>query len=344
MLWEHCQQLVVSSVVFGGYITCPARSLNRSSRPFRNIPLHPCQQRLCQAPPIIPHSPPLAMPRGAVIALAHGGGPMPLLGHPESAQMTKSMRERVPEILRLDDPDPARRPAAIVLVTAHWVAPSGLTFPSITSGASPDLIFDYYNFPPESYEYKYPAPGAPDLAARLAELARDQGLSPSLHPDRGYDHGVFVPLLLARPAADVPVLQVSVMQGDDARAHFALGRALAALREERNVAVVGSGFASFHNLREMFAGKAAAGDAEFTRLHRAWNAAVTDAVVTEAVGEREDKFAGWRDWPHAYVSHPANGAEHFMPLVVCAGAAGDGVAKSYVDEYMGLEIHSYYWD
>ncbi|KAL8393780.1 hypothetical protein RB595_003505 [Gaeumannomyces hyphopodioides] len=342
MLWEHCRRLLVSSV-FGGYITCPARSLNSSSPIFHNSPLHPCQQHLCQASPISPHSPPPAMPRGAVIALSHGGGPMPLLGHPDSAQMTKSMRERVPEILRLNDPDPARRPAAIVLVTAHWVAPSGLTFPSITSGPRPDLIFDYYNFPPESYKYKYPAPGAPDLAARLAELARDQGLSPSLHPDRGYDHGVFVPLLLAHPAADVPVLQVSVMAGDDARAHFALGRALAALREERNVAVVGSGFASFHNLREIFAGKAGS-DPDFTRLHRAWNAAMTDAVLTGTTAEREDKFAGWRDWPHAYVSHPANGAEHFMPLAVCAGAAGDGVAKSYVDEFMGLEIHSYYWD
>lgn len=282
------------------------------------------------------------MPRGAVIALSHGGGPMPLLGHPDSAQMTKSMRERVPEILRLDDPDPARRPAAIVLVTAHWVAPPG-SFPSITSGASPDLIFDYYNFPPETYEYKYPARGAPDLAARLAELARAQGLSPSLHLDRGYDHGVFVPLLLARPAADVPVLQVSVMHGDDARAHFALGRALAALREERNVAVVGSGFASFHNLRELFGGRAGS-DSEFTRLHKAWNAAVTDAALTEDVKAREEKFAGWRDWPHAYVSHPPNGAEHFMPLAVCAGAAGDGVGKLYVDEYRGLDIHSYYWD
>ncbi|KLU88287.1 extradiol ring-cleavage dioxygenase, partial [Magnaporthiopsis poae ATCC 64411] len=153
MLWGHCQKLVVSSSIFGRYIaSCPATAPSSSSSPSH---LHPCQQQLCQASALVPHPRPPAMPRGVVIALSHGGGPMPLLGHPDSAQMTKSMRERVPEILRLDDPDPARRPAAIVLVTAHWVAPPG-SFPSITSGANPDLIFDYYGFPPESYEFKYP--------------------------------------------------------------------------------------------------------------------------------------------------------------------------------------------
>lgn len=306
------------------------------------------------APPTQPPPEPVAMSRrattGAIVALSHGGGPLPLLNDPRSAAMTASLRTRVPSILNLTSPDPAQRPRAIILVTAHWVAKSPLSFPEVTSSARPELIYDYYGFPAESYQFKYPAPGAPDLAARFAAVAADHGLSPRLHPDRGWDHGVFVPLLLARPEADVPVLQVSVLGSDDARAHFRLGRALGDLQRREAeagngpVAIVGSGFASFHNLRIMLSGDGTIDSDAFRTGHGAWNAAVTDAATTKDVQAREDKFAAWRSWPDAYVSHPPRGSEHFMPLAVCAGAAGEEEAKFYVDDYVGLKIHSYYWD
>ncbi|TLS26870.1 hypothetical protein PpBr36_04791 [Pyricularia pennisetigena] len=305
-------------------------------------------------PPAQPSLDQVAMSRrattGAIVALSHGGGPLPLLNDPSSAAMTASLRTRVPSILNLTSPDPARRPRAIILVTAHWVAKSPLSFPEITSSARPALIYDYYGFPPESYEFKYAAAGAPDLAARLAAVAAEHGLSPRLQPDRGWDHGVFVPLLLARPEADVPVLQVSVLGSDDARAHFRLGRALGDLQRREAeagngpVAIVGSGFASFHNLRIMLSGDGIIASDAFRTGHKAWNAAVTDAATTKDVQAREDKFAAWRTWPDAYVSHPPHGSEHFMPLAVCAGAAGQEEAKFYVDDYVGLDIHSYYWD
>ncbi|TLD04044.1 hypothetical protein PgNI_11365 [Pyricularia grisea] len=287
--------------------------------------------------------------RGAIIALSHGGGPLPLLGDPHSAAMAASLRTRVPSILKLNSPDPAERPKAIILVTAHWIAKSPRSFPEVTSGARPELIYDYYGFPPESYKFKYPAPGSPELAAKLAAVAADHGLSPRLHEDRGWDHGVFVPLLLAWPGADVPVLQVSVLGGDDARAHFRLGRALGELQRREAeagngpIAIVGSGFASFHNQRLMFSGNTTGSEA-FMSGHKAWNAAVTDAATTKDVQAREDKFAAWRSFPDAFVSHPPRGAEHFMPLAVCAGAAGEEEAKFYIDDCMGLDIYSYYWD
>lgn len=279
-------------------------------------------------------------PRGALIALAHGGGPLPLLGDPGSAAITKSLRTRVPQLLRLNHPDPALRPRAIVVVTAHWVTSK----PSISSGASHSLLYDYYGFPPETYEYKYPAPGAPELAKRLAGLIKEEGLGEAvLDAKRGWDHGVFVPLLLARPEADLPVLQVSVLEDESPEKHFALGRALRRLREEENVAVMGSGFASFHNLRLM-----RSWERDLPNLkvgNKEWSKAVTAAAEERDEKKREGMFKGWRNWPDAYVSHPKGGAEHFMPLVVSAGAVVDGEEpKHYIDETFGLDIYSYYWE
>ena len=222
-------------------------------------------------------------------------------------------------------------------VTIHWSRPA----PTISSAAAPPLYFDYSGFPPEAYRLRYPAPGDPAVAARLADLLRAEGLAPELDAARGWDHGVFVPLLLLRPQADVPVVQVSVLAGEDPARHWALGRALARLREE-NVAVVGSGFASFHNLRLLFGG--ATRDPAFRRRNAAWSRAVTEAVEVEDAAERAERFKAWREWPAAYESHPPGGAEHFLPLMVCAAAAGDGKGKWYVDENMGLDIYSYYWD
>ncbi len=276
-----------------------------------------------------------SMPRGAVVALSHGGGPMPVLGDPDSQQLAESMRTRVPAILGLDDA--ARRPDAIVLVTAHWSTAQ----PTISSGARHRLLYDYGGFPAEAYRLKYEAPGAPAIARRAAELLSAEGFAPELDDQRGWDHGVFVPMLLVRPQADIPIVQVSVLDSEDPAAHFAMGRALARLRAEANVAVVGSGFASFHNLRLLFSGVTR--EPALRAKLAEWNDAVTSAVATADTHKRAARFADWRSWPAAYVTHPRGGAEHFLPLMVCAGAVGDVAGKSYVDEFVGLDIVSYYW-
>lgn len=264
-------------------------------------------------------------------------GPLPVLGDPGHASIVKSLKERVPQILKLGTPD---APRAIVVVTAHWSE----AHPTISSAASHQLYYDYGGFPKESYQLKYPAPGSPEAAGEVKAALEDAGFQPVMDEKRGWDHGVFIPFLLINPEADVPIVQLSVLRSEDPGEHVRLGRALSALRDS-NVAIVGSGFASLHNLPNMFAlmGGHPSVVRELKSKTKAWNHALTDAVLEEDVQERGKKLAGWRSLPHAYDMHPRNGAEHFMPLLVCAGAGGDEKGEMYKDDFHGVDICSYYW-
>ncbi|KAG5985210.1 hypothetical protein E4U55_000455 [Claviceps digitariae] len=273
-----------------------------------------------------------------VIALSHGGGPLPLLGDKSHEAIVSSLRNRVPQILRLGTPS---APRAIVLITAHW----STDVPTISSSAHHDLYYDYYGFPPESYTIKYPAKGDPALASEIKHLLEQEAQLPArLDPSRGWDHGVFVPLLLVNPKADIPIVQLSVLASEDPDQHLRMGKALSRLRE-RNIAIVGSGFASLHNLPEMMgllAGRKGAGS--FKALSDEWNGALTKVVTARDTTERWDGLRGWRALPHSERMHPLGGGEHFMPLVVCAGAAHDGEEGGvYRDEFMGLDICTYFW-
>jgi aromatic ring-opening dioxygenase catalytic subunit (LigB family) len=147
-------------------------------------------------------------------------------------------------------------------------------------------------------------------------------------------------MLLIHPAADIPIIQLSVLSSEDPSTHYKMGEALSKLRDS-NVAIIGSGFASFHNLRIMFSGGAE--DKSFRTRNAAWNKAITEAVTQESSEERAKKLETWRQFPGAYEMHPRGGAEHFLPLIVCAGAGGDEVAGKYTDKFMGLDMYSYYW-
>ncbi|KAK8190305.1 extradiol ring-cleavage dioxygenase class iii protein-like protein subunit B [Phyllosticta capitalensis] len=269
-----------------------------------------------------------------VISISHGGGPMPILGDPSHDALVKSMTQKVPEILKLGTPE---APRAIVLVTAHWSERQ----PTISSARRHGLYYDYGGFPAEAYQLKYNAPGSPDVANEVAEAFKGAGLRPRLDEERGWDHGVFIPMLLINPKADIPIVQVSVLKSEDPHDHFKMGRALAKLREQ-NVAIIGSGFATMHNLRAMFSGITM--DPSFQARNTAWSNAVTDAVTEASVDSREKKLVEWRRYPASYEMHPRGGAEHFLPLIVCAGAGGERAAKFYTDEFVGMDFYSYYWD
>ncbi|KAF2194877.1 Extradiol aromatic ring-opening dioxygenase [Zopfia rhizophila CBS 207.26] len=269
-----------------------------------------------------------------VVGISHGGGPMPVLGDPSHASIVKSLKTRVPEILKLGTPD---QPRAIVLVTAHW----STNTPTISSGEKHDLLFDYYGFPDEAYELKYDAPGNPEVAGLVEVALQEAGLESKKDPRRGWDHGVFIPMMLIHPQANIPVVQLSVLRSESPQTHFRIGQALSKLRAQ-NIAIIGSGFASLHNLRLMFSGVTKT--PAFKALNQEWSKQVTDAVQTEGVEERGRKFEGWRSWKGAYDMHPRGGAEHFLPLIVCAGAGGEGKGKAYSDEFAGLDMWSYYWD
>lgn len=220
------------------------------------------------------------------------------------------------------------RPTAIVLVSGHWLQPSF----SVTSAARPTLIYDYHGFPPHTYELRYPAPGEPALAARIAGLLGAAALGGREDGQRGFDHGMFIPLKLMFPDADIPVVQLSLRSDLDPQAHLAAGQALRALRDE-GVLIVGSGM-SFHNMRGY-------GDPRFAPISDEFDHWLTAAVELPP-GERERALQRWEDAPAARLCHPPRAEEHLIPLLVAAGAAGDSNGrKVFSDRVMHTTLSAY---
>lgn len=232
--------------------------------------------------------------------ISHGGGPWPwvkgmLPG--DWAKLEDSLRRLPLEI--------GTTPRAILAISGHWEEKH---FTVMTS-PSPPMYYDYSGFPPATYEIRYRAPGAPDVASRVIELLSNVGIPVRTDSRRGFDHGVFVPLFVAYPQADVPILQLSIQRDYDPKTHFNVGRALAPLRRE-GIAIIASG-ASFHNLRALGeAGRVPSRDFE------AW---LTHALCEVRPEDRFALLSHWESAPSARVSHPQ--ADHFIPLLVAAGAA-----------------------
>lgn len=262
--------------------------------------------------------------RASVLYVPHGGGPLPLMGDPGHASLNRFLAEY---------PANFTRPQAIVVFSAHWEADEI----AITAAAQPSLLFDYYGFPPETYEYSYPAPGHPELAQRAARLLDDAGIAARLDYERGFDHGLFVPLLLMYPAADIPCIQVSLSSSLDAGLHVAIGKALAPLKGE-NLLFLGSGF-SFHNMQVLMRGPDGENDPQ-NQAFEAWLAQTcTDPGMPEA--EREQRLIDWRQAPHARYCHPRE--EHLLPLQVCYGI-GQAAARNVFDQAVsGFKVSAYRW-
>ena len=198
-------------------------------------------------------------------------------------------------------------PRAVLCVSAHWETDGA----KVCAVARPETIHDFGGFPPALYELQYPAPGAPELAQRARGLLAAAGIGAALETRRGYDHGVFVPLAVMYPDADVPVLAMSLQAGLDPAAHLAAGRALAPLRAE-GVLIVASG-SSYHNLGGVNAGAVAA-----SRDFDAW---LQQALCDASGAAREALLERWADAPAARHAHPRE--EHLLPRAGAAGAGGD---------------------
>ncbi|GBQ69420.1 aromatic ring-opening dioxygenase catalytic subunit LigB [Ameyamaea chiangmaiensis NBRC 103196] len=221
-----------------------------------------------------------------------------------------------------------QRPTAILVVSGHWET----TVPTVTSGLAPPLIYDYRGFPEHTYHLRYPAPGSPHLAARVRALLGAAGIESAEDPTRGFDHGVFIPFMLAFEHADIPVVELSLRHDMDAAAEWATGAALAPLRDE-NVLIVATGM-TFHNLRD-FVGRNPATDA-LSRDFDAWLA----QAVGSAPEVRKDALLHWENAPGARTCHPRE--EHLLPLMIAAGAAqGDPGQHSYADTVMGKALSGF---
>ena len=212
---------------------------------------------------------------------------------PETAGLDPSERRRGVGHDALVDPDHAelqrarqtQRPRAIVVVTAHWQAPAF----TVGSSRQPAMLYDYHGFPPHTYALRYDAPGDPALAQRIAGLLHDAGLPSTKDVERGFDHGTFIPLMLMFPAADIPVVQLSLRHNPEPRAHLAAGAALAPLRDE-GVLIVGSGM-SFHNMR-------AQSDARFVPVAEAFDAWLNTTVQAQPAA-RNTALSDWESAPGA---------------------------------------------
>lgn len=246
----------------------------------------------------------------------HGAGPWPWLDE-TAMPMNFAL---LGDALRAIPSEIGATPSAVLVISGHWEAPAF----TLQSSPTPPIIHDYYGFPPNTYDVRYPAPGAPQVAHRAAELLAEAGLPAELDDSRGYDHGVFVPMHIVYPEANVPVLQMSLRDGLDPDEHLAAGRALMPLRDE-NVLIIGSGVPSYHNMRLR----------NVANESRAFDAWLTETMVDVSTDERTERLLRWEQAPFARVAHPRE--DHFIPGLVAVGAAGDaeGIRHYHEEGVMG---------
>ena len=222
------------------------------------------------------------------------------------------------------------RPEAILVVSAHWATRS----PAVATSVEPAMIYDFGGFDRKLYSMRYPAPGAPAVSRKAAGLLHAAGLPVVEDPARGYDHGVWVPLQIMYPNADVPVAQVSMQPMADARHHHALGRALAPLRDE-GVLIIASGSLT-HNLSALERGN-------LTGPAPLWVTSFVDWMHDKlTTGDREAVLDTIEIAPAAAANHPYD--DHLLPLFVALGAseAGEPVRRLHASyEYGVLAMDTY---
>lgn len=259
-----------------------------------------------------------------VLFIPHGGGPLPLLGdkgHQELVAFLQDIHQK------FETPD------AILVISAHWEESK----PTITSGQSPSLIYDYYGFPEESYDIQYPAPGSPELADRIHSLLVDNEIDAVLDDQRGFDHGLFVPLKIMYPAATIPCVQLSLINNLDAGLHIAIGKALTPLRNE-NILVLGSGF-SFHNLGAMLKPGQVHHDTQNIDFENWLIETCTNPSLAE--NERTNNLGHWEQAPFARYCHPRE--EHLLPLHVCYGVGQSAARLVFDGEVIGKKTSAFLW-
>jgi 4,5-DOPA dioxygenase extradiol len=229
-------------------------------------------------------------------------------------------------------PSRLKKADAILVLSAHWEESAA----TLLGGQNPAMFYDYYGFPPEAYDITYPAPGNPPLADRIAGLLDKNNIPAHIDPQRGFDHGLFIPLRLMYPQAVIPSLQLSLLRGLDPGAHIALGRALRGLRNE-NILVIGSGF-SFHNMGA-FSWEGPDGPDPANDAFQNWLIETCAGRLSQS--ERERRLIEWEKAPSARYCHPRG--EHLLPLHVCLGMAEKPADLVFDDQILGKRSVAFLW-
>ncbi|MCF7518111.1 class III extradiol ring-cleavage dioxygenase [Pseudoalteromonas sp. L21] len=265
------------------------------------------------------------MQKPRVLFVSHGGGPMPLLGDPSHADMVTCLQSIAAKI---------QKPSAILMVSAHWEANPI----SITSSAAPKLIYDYYGFPEPAYSIEYPSPGEPVLAEKVHQALAKANIDSTLNPSRGFDHGMYVPLKIMYPEADIPCVQLSLHPSLEPSLHLAIGEALQQLDYD-NLLIIGSGF-TFHNMRAFFTPETA----EIKAQNMAFEQWLVDVCGNAELSEqqRQAKLLEWQMAPAARFSHPRE--EHLLPLHVCYGTAMRPCSDIYELSIANKQASMFLWN
>lgn len=259
----------------------------------------------------------------SILYIPHGGGPLPLLGDAGHEKLVRFLK---------DIPTRISRPEAILVISAHWEELK----PMVTSRKQPGLIYDYSGFPEEAYAIEYPAPGNPELAEEVVGLFKSKGRTAWRHSQRGFDHGVYIPLKIMYPDASIPCVQVSLLSSLDPAGHIDIGKTLAGL-QYKNLLVIGSGF-SFHNLRALMV-KDASDSGDDNENFQQWLIETCTGHMPEK--ERTRRLIDWELTPFARDCHPRE--EHLLPLHVCAGMAQSRGEVVFAEKVMGQKACAFLW-
>jgi len=251
--------------------------------------------------------------------IPHGGGPCFFMdwNPPDAWDRQAAYLRNLPNSI-------TQNPEAILIVSGHWEEDVA----TVQSNPMPELLFDYYGFPEHTYELKYPAPGHPILSARVVELLKSSGIQVNTNTNRGYDHGVFIPLKLAFPEANIPIVQLSLRNDLDPVAHIKMGAALQSLRSE-GVLIIGSGN-TYHNMEVMMRSMKTGGSGDIAgQKFDAW---LTNTICHPDPEKRNVMLSQWAKAPGAADAHPRE--EHLMPLHVVAGAAGTSIGMKTLEDHV----------
>ncbi len=236
----------------------------------------------------------------SALYLSHGGGPLPLLGDEGHKEMVESLTTIAESI---------RKPSAIIVISAHWEE----DVVTITHGTRPPIIYDYYGFPDEAYQIQYPAPGAPKVAEHIHRTLEANEIQAKLDDQRGFDHGLYVPLKVMYPKADISCVQVSLLNTLDPMQHIQVSKALSQLNLN-DVLIIGSGF-SFHNMKAFALSNPGVRDEQNEAFER-WLIEVSSSREIDEK-TRTEQLVHWTRAPGARYCHPRE--EHLLPLHVCYG-------------------------
>jgi len=222
----------------------------------------------------------------------------------------------------------SNQPKAILMISAHWMESTI----SLTGAQNPELIYDYHGFPAHTYDLQYPAKGDPALAQEIIETLASSQIKAKLDASRGFDHGMFIPMLMMFPKADIPVIQLSLHNNLDPQTHFNLGVALEKFRDQ-GVLIIGSGM-SFHNMRGY-------GQPAFGPISDEFDEWLAKTVESDPV-TRKQALIDWANAPSARLCHPLRQEEHLLPLMVVAGAASKEQGyKVFTDRVLETSISAF---